>query len=129
MNRQSTALWNAKQERVALLIASGRTIKDAAAEAGAGERTVHTWLEDQAYRAHVSALRGRLLDEAVGRLAGCASEAVATLAELLGEDQPAVRLRAALGILDQLIRVRQHAELDERITNLEKLAHERDESA
>lgn len=45
MIEQPTATWSPKQERVALLIAAGRSIKVAATEADRGERTAHTWLE------------------------------------------------------------------------------------
>src|SRR5262249_6457353 len=69
MKLQPTATWSPKQERVALLIAAGRSIKAAAAEAKCGERTAHAWLEDHRYRSLISELRHRMLDEAVGTLA------------------------------------------------------------
>jgi HEAT repeat protein len=122
MNRQPTATWTAKQERVALLVAAGRSIKAAAEEAEVGERTAHTWLDDPAYRGLVHYLRSRLLDEAVGRLAGAANAAVATLVELLDDESPTVRLRAATGVLDALLRVREHVELSDRVARLEGVA-------
>jgi hypothetical protein len=117
--RQLTAPFTAKQERTALLLAAGMGVKAAAAEVGAGERTVHHWLGDGGYRAYVASLRGRLLNEAVGKLADAAGEAVDVLRSLLRDTNPTVRLRAALGILDALVKVRDHAELDERIAALE----------
>jgi hypothetical protein len=123
--RQPTAAFTAKQVRTALLLAAGKSIKACAAEAGAGVRTVHRWLEDDDFRAYIAGLRGRLLQEAVGKLADAAGEAVAVLRSLLGDTNPTVRLRAALGILDALVKVRDHAELDERIAALElRLNHE-----
>ena len=53
-DRPKSAGWNARQARVAALLASGSTIRDAAAESGAGERTVHGWLDSPAYRAFVA---------------------------------------------------------------------------
>ena len=117
--RQPTATFTAKQERTALLLAAGKGVKAAAAEVGAGERTVHTWLGDDDYRAYVTGLRRQLLHEAVGKLAEGAGEAVDVLRSLLGDTNPTVRLRAALGLLDVLIRCREHVELDERIAALE----------
>jgi hypothetical protein len=100
----------------------GRPIKLAAGEAGVGERTAHTWLDDPAFRALVAGLRSRMLDAAVGRMADVAGEAVTTLAGLLRDDSPTVRLRASLGILDMLVKLREHVELDGRLTALERHA-------
>ena len=124
MNRHPTATWNAKQERVALLLATGRSVKAAAAEAGAGERTVHTWLEDRNYRSLVNELRAELLNEAVGKLAESANKAVQTLRDLLDDGNASVRLRAAFGVMDYLLKVREHAEVEARLTKLEKFANE-----
>jgi hypothetical protein len=119
---QTTAVWNAKQERLALLLASGRTIKASAKEIKVGERTAYTWLADARYRALVAALRGRLLDEAVGRLADAAGKAVATLCDLLDDRSSNVRVRAALGVLDTLLKVREHVEFEGRLARLEGLS-------
>ena len=120
MNEQPSATWSPKQARVALLIAAGRSIKAAAAEADCGERTAHTWLEDPRFRTLVAELRGRMLDEAVGSLAEATNEAVGTLRKLLGDGNSSVRLRAALGILDAAVRMRDHVELGARILRLEQ---------
>jgi hypothetical protein len=119
MKMQLTATWNPRQERVALLIAAGRSIKAAALETKCGERTVHGWLEDDRYRSLVAELRHRMLDEAVGALAEATNQAVSTLKKLLDDEHPNVRLRAAMGILDAVVRLREHVELERRITALE----------
>jgi hypothetical protein len=63
-----------------------------------------------------------MLDAAVGRMADIAGEAVTTLAGLLRDDSPTVRLRASLGILDLLVKLREHVELDGRLAALEREA-------
>jgi hypothetical protein len=108
MNEQPSATWSPKQERVALLIAAGLSIK-AAAEADCGERTAHTWLEDPRYRTLISELRHRMLDEAVG-----------SLRKSLNDANSSVRLRAALGIIDAAVRMRDHVEFEARILRLEQ---------
>jgi hypothetical protein len=121
-NRQAMADWNARQQRVAVLLASGSTIRDAAAESSVGERTIHTWLDDPAFRAFVSALRDRLLNETIGRLTLAASRAASVLETLLDSEQDQIRLRAASSILDAMIRVREHGELANRVAELESRA-------
>jgi hypothetical protein len=121
MIRQPTAVGNARQERVALLLASGRTIKEAAAECRVGERTVHTWLGDPDFRGMVSDLQGRLLIEAVGRLSEASGRAVETLVALLQDASSQIRLRAAVAVLDQTMKARERIELEERLARLEQL--------
>jgi hypothetical protein len=127
MKPQSTATWSPKQERVALLIAAGRTIKAAAAEAGCGERTAHEWLDDAQYRLLVSRFRRRLIDRAVGSLARSTNKAVFRLRKLLDSENENVRLRAAVSLLDHAVRMREHGELEDRITALEARDHESEE--
>jgi hypothetical protein len=119
MNRQDSALWNGKRERVALLLAEGKAIKAAAAEAGIGERTAYTWLADPRFQNHISDLRGRMVDTALGRLTDAATKAVDTLVGLLDDGRDTVRLRAAFGILDSMARLREHVEFERRIAALE----------
>jgi hypothetical protein len=119
MRKQPTATFTAKQERLALFLASGKGVKAAAAEVGVGERTAHTWLDDPAFDALVGALRRRLLDEAVGRLAGAAAGAVETLVSLSRDGTGSVQVKAALGILDMLIKVRESIDLEGRVAALE----------
>jgi hypothetical protein len=119
MRLQPAATWSPKRERVALLIAAGRSIKAAAAEARCGERTAHAWLEEPHYRSFISELRHRMLDEAVGSLVEATNHAVSTLTELLDNDHVNVRLRAALGIIDAVVRLREYVELERRIAALE----------
>ena len=120
--RQETAKpspWNARQERVAVLLASGSTIREAAAATRAGERTVHGWLDDPGYRAFVAGLRDQLLNATIGRLTQTATRAVAVLDGLLDAESESVRLRAALGVIDAMIRTREHGELAARVAELE----------
>jgi hypothetical protein len=119
VKEQESAVWTAKQERLALLLAEGKTVKDAATLTETGERTAFTWLADRRFQVFLSELRGRMLDAALGRLADAACKAVDTLVALLDEESPNVRLRAAQGILDSMGRLREHVEFERRIATLE----------
>ncbi len=112
--------WNARQERVAVLLASGSTVVQTAAETGAGERTIHGWLDNPTYRAFVARTRDRILDATVGRLTNSATRAVMVLESLLGSENESVRLRAATSILDAMIRTREHGEITARVAELEQ---------
>jgi hypothetical protein len=109
-----------KQDRAAALLASGMNVRNCAAEVDAGERTLFEWLLLDEFKKQVAAYQSRLVDEALGKLADAATRAVATLVECLGShESDSVRCRAALGILDQVIRIREATDVERRLTELE----------
>ena len=68
-----------------------------------------------------------MIDEAVGKLATIAGRAVDVLSAALDDDRATIRVRAATTLLDALLRVRAHAELDDRLTEIEqRIASSRD---
>lgn len=100
-------------------LAAGATVRDAAERSGVGERTVYRRLADGAFRRRVSAARAEFVDRAVGQLADAATAAVATLQALLTSPSDSVRLSAARTILETGTRLRESAELEQRLTELE----------
>jgi hypothetical protein len=115
--------FSARQEQVGLRLAAGRSVKSVAAELGVGVRTIYDWLDDPQYRLLVSKFRRRMIDRAVGSLARSTNKAVLKLRKLLDSENENVVLRASLGMLEAAVRMREHGELEERITVLE-LIHE-----
>jgi hypothetical protein len=112
---------NGRREAVALALASGRTVRDAAHETGVGERTVHTWLTDESFCALVTATRADLFTLAVGKLADLAGLAADALKGLLTSQSESIRLQAARAVLEYGPRFRESVEFDERLRALEAL--------
>ncbi len=111
---------NDRQEAMALALARGRGIKSAARELGIGARTAYRWAkENPAFARRVHDLRSDLLEVAAARLSGLSAEAAATLGRLLRSANDLVRLSAARAILEQSVRMRDAAEFEERLTDLE----------
>jgi hypothetical protein len=109
-----------RRDRVACCLATGKSIQVTAKETGVGARTIYRWSHEPAFVAVVQRYRKRLLDRVLGQLSRAAARAVSTLEKLLGADQVgAVRCRSALGILDQLTKLRNEAEFESRLTDLE----------
>ncbi len=104
----------------ALALAGGKTVIDAAGEAGVSRSAVTRWQHDAGFRQLVADYRGRMVDQAVGRLADLAIEAVGTLdAERQEGEKSSDRIAAARALLSSLIALRSAAELEGRITELE----------
>ena len=112
-----------RRDRVACALAAGKTVRAIAQETGIGQRTIYRWIHDPAFAAIVRRYRARLVDRTLGQLARAATRAVATLEKCLGSEADAVKVRAAVAILEQLVRIRESTELEARLAQLEEKIH------
>jgi len=101
-------------------LAAGRSIQEAARLAGLSERTVYRRRQKPEFMAEVGEARAALVSEAVGLLARSAPTAVEVLMKLLSASSDAIRLSAVRCVLDHVVKLREHADLDERIARLER---------
>jgi hypothetical protein len=110
-----------KQEAVALLLAAGRTIEQAAREARVGSRTVRTWLaEGSAFRERVQSLRSEMTAAALGRLLDNMASAADTLGYLARKGKSEMtRYVAARAVLELGPKLREATELADRVAALE----------
>ena len=109
------------EEALLLALACGATVESAARAAGLGQRTVFRRLADPEFQRRLQGLRADMVQRAAGTLTAAASESIRTLLELLQSVNPAaVRLGAARTILDMGIKMREVADLEERLTALEQ---------
>src|SRR5947209_6184850 len=107
-------------ERLALAVALGEPVTKAAERLDIPVRSAMRYASESSFKARVDELRRATVDEAVGRLSNAATEAVDTLRSLLAVgNPPSVRCMAARSILEKLIDVQTHAELNERVAALE----------
>jgi hypothetical protein len=110
-------------EQLAALVAKGSSLVDAAKALDLPERTARKIAAGDEFKSTVTKIRSEAIDRVVGRLAAAGIAATDTLISLLkSESPPAIRLGAARAILDNLIHVRQHVEIEERLAELEKRA-------
>jgi hypothetical protein len=108
-----------------MALACGVTVENAARQAGISPATAYRRLADAAFRRRLQALRGDMVSRTAGTLTAAATEAVRTLLELLKSPaSAAVRLGAARAVLEMGMKVREVADLEERLTALEQAAAE-----
>ncbi len=106
--------------KVLIALASGQSIRRAARSAGVNESTVCRRLNDPDFRAELDRARSRMVDAAVGRLARSMSAAAMTLRKLLNATSEMVRLSAARSIIELHTKIRESAELERRLSELEE---------
>ena len=121
MKRPDTRTATGKQEATLIAaLAAGKTYAHAGRDAGLSRATVSRRMTDPAFRTMVQQARSQLLEQATGKAASVATRAVETLVALLGPKNPKqIRLGAARALLDQVVRLREHGELSERLAALE----------
>ena len=112
---------------LAVELAAGKTLRDAAAAAGIAERTATRRWADPEFRVLVFQRRGDMVGRAVGELTDGMTTAAKTLRELLTCDSLAVRLGAARSLLEIGVRLRESLELEERVRMLEESENNDDE--
>jgi HEAT repeat protein len=111
------------EDRLLVALAAGQTITAAARLAGVSIATAKRRLHDPEFRRRVSEMRGELIEQAAGRLAETAAEAVSKLRELLGAESETVRLGAARSLLELAFKCRELQDFDQRLTKLEERLH------
>ena len=120
------AASSSKDALLLIALASGVAVAEAASKANMSERTAFRRLQDPDFQRRLSQLRGQMQTQAMGMLARIASDAAATLEDLMGQDRPpTVRLGAARAILDLGGRLREQGEVEARLTAIEQAEQKR----
>jgi hypothetical protein len=109
-----------KQRRAIVALLTERTVQDAAARVGIGERTLRRCLDDADFRAAVTEASRQRLAETVGRLRAVACDAVEALHAALSDDSTANRIRAATVLLYAAVRV-EVDDLGQRVAAMESV--------
>jgi hypothetical protein len=108
-------------EALAAGLASGETVRAAAAAAKVSERTAARRWAQPVFRRRVAELQHEMVGRCLGRMAEGMPAAADTLRQLLTAKSESVRLGAARAMLELGIRVQDTVELGERIAALERL--------
>ena len=104
-------------------LACGATVENAARASGISTRTAHRRLKEEAFQKQLRDLRAEMVQRTAGMLTASGMEASKTLVSLLDPTVPAtVRRGAAQTILELGLKLRETAEMEERIAALEARA-------
>ena len=116
-NEQLTA----PQRRAITALVEQRDIRTAAKAAKVGESTLHRWLRDASFVAELRTVEGRVIDAATRRLLRHQDSALTVILSIMADSRhPAsTRLRAAQVILEQLFKLRELRNVEERLSVLE----------
>ncbi len=102
-----------------LALAQGRTQADAAAFAGVSERTVRRRLLEPEFNRRIRAERDQLVKDTASRLTSLYPKAVDALEQTLDAESGHVRLRAVELVIDLGNALRDRAEIESRLIEVE----------
>ena len=111
---------------------SGKTVPEAAEAAGVNQTTVRRWLrKDEAFSEALAAGRREALSNAMNLVTLAARTAAGVVLEVMRSPKtpPAVRLRAATGVLEMLLKWAELQDFEARLRKLEGGTADADESA
>jgi hypothetical protein len=110
------------QRRAINALLSERNTRDAAKAAKVSERSLWRWLTDTDFRAELTRQEGAVIDQATRSLLAMQGAALEVFDKVLtnGTATDANRLRAAEGVLDYLLKLRELNTLEQRIAKLEE---------
>jgi DNA-binding Lrp family transcriptional regulator len=109
--------------KILMALACGASAENAARQVGVSESTVFRRLDEPDFRRRLQKLRADMVQRTAGALTAAGAEAVRGLLELLrGAKAEAVRLGAMRSVLEIGMKVREFAELEERLATLEQQA-------
>jgi len=115
----ASATLTVKQRRTIAAIIASRTHEDAMQAAKITRQTFYKWMKSPAFRDELNRQLDDFTSDAIGQLKSAAGEAVQTLRGLLTSESENIRLRAALGIIDQINKAKE-LEITARLDAIEK---------
>jgi transposase len=107
-------------DELALLVASGLTVRQAAKQLGISEATAYRRSEKPDFKQRVAEIRSEALSASVGRLSALVADAVGALEAILRNGSDRDRLAASRTVLGSVAPMMELSELRQRIDALEQ---------
>jgi len=112
-----------KQDKIIAALLSSENFREAAKNAGISEATLYRQLKDETFQTAYKAAKREIVNHAVGQLQKATGTAVKTLGSILEDASaaPSARVSAAKVVLEMAVKAVEIEDLEDRISNLERL--------
>jgi len=126
----SEEIPSTKQDELAVAVAQGKSVAAWARQNDVPIATAYRWAKDPDLRCQVQDWRRRCLDRALGEMASHSRRAVRAMVQLSeNADSDSVRLAAMRAVLRDQIAVSRHADLEQRMNEIEEEIRARNANA
>lgn len=121
--QQNVARLTIRQTRAIEALLTEPSQEKAAKKAKVSRATLARWLSEPAFQQAYQEARAKLLETVLTALNAASIRAVKTLMSVMGdtEAQPAARVSAARAVLDNLLRIHETVEIEQRLAALEQV--------
>ena len=119
MSQNDADLTPQQAQAIAALLTQS-TVSAAAESAGIGRRTLQRWQSTPAFKAALASAELALIDQSVRRLLGLQEAALGVLSDLMATGTPAIKLRAAMSVLEFGTRMRELRNSEDRLAEQER---------
>jgi len=110
-----------QRDRFALAMAMGQSVSAWARKNGVPTQTCFDWTRTQEHKSAVQDVRRRAIDRAAGQLVHDLTKAVGRIGRLATRGKTEyVQLQAARAVLKEMIVVREHFDLEEQMSEIER---------
>lgn len=127
LDKSTGCVLTARQQAFVGALLAGLTQTEAAQTIGVTTRTATRYMAEPLVRAALSQAQGDALAQVTRRMNAGANRALDTLHDVMSDSTmpPSVRVRAALGWLEQSFKARELLEIEQRLEALEEMANAR----
>jgi hypothetical protein len=109
-----------QRHQFAVAMAMGQSLSGWAKQNGVPRRTCYDWRKTEEYKVTVEDARRRTVDRAVGQFVRNLTKAVDPMLNVMRvAESESVQLHAARAVVEHLMKVRQHGDLEERMVQIE----------
>ncbi len=115
----------ARQLKAIPHIVSSPTYTEGCKKAKINKTTLYKWLKEPEFKAELDHQRNEIAAEAFGVLSQGLTQAVEALVSLLDNKDDRLKRLTAKDVIDFIIRHKENEDLDERLTEIEKLIAEK----
>lgn len=119
------AMLSAREQRFVEGILAGLSVQAAAEQAGISRKTGFRWLQRETVRQAIQEGKRERWTSLEHKLQRYADQALSVVVEVMnGNAGAATRLRAAIAVLDLVVKISEYTELEQRVTELENRLRE-----
>ena len=111
----------ANQRKALFSLLSGASYAAAGKAAKVSKPTIWRWLQDPAFQKAYREGRRLMVEKALSELQQATSDAVTALKRNLTAEKPSDQIRAAIAILDVSVKAIEWADIEDRLTELERM--------
>ena len=114
-----------RQKRAIPYLAAGPSIRNGCRQAKIRTETYYQWIKQPAFECALKKQREELFQEALQTLSSSVQNAVDTLTGLISTENEPLKRAVCNDILGHVLKVRELKEIEERLSNIEKIVTER----